>query len=359
MGEKSRRLCALLEKREAEAALLGRRDSFAWFTGGASNHVMQASDLGAASLLVSRDRRWVICDSIEAPRIMGEELEGRDFELASFPWYAGSVAEAAGKLVAGKIISDTGVGGTENALEDLARLRWELTPAEIERYARVGEIVSAALAQAAHRVRRGMSEHEIAGLISLPLIEQGVQPTVLLVAVDGRIDRYRHPIPTTARLEKRAMLVACGRKWGLIVSATRMVNIGPVSGEIRRRHDAVVRVDEAYITNTVPGRSAAEVFAAGVRIYEETGFPDEWKLHHQGGPTGYVGRDFRASASTTQPVLEHQAFAWNPSITGTKSEDTMIATAQGPLMVSRPVNYPTLTLGGSGRELIKTDILVL
>ena len=42
----------------------------------------------------------------------------------------------------------------------------------------------------------------------------------IMIATDDRVFRYRHPIPTDRRLEKHAMLVVCGRKWGLIVSAT-------------------------------------------------------------------------------------------------------------------------------------------
>jgi len=356
--EKERRLRGLLEGRGAEAVLLARRDNFSWFTGGASNHVGQATELGVASLLVSRDRKWVICDNIEAGRILDEEVGEQGYELASFPWYGGSAAEQVSKLVAGRVISDLGAGEA-NAADEIARLRWSLTPGEVARYRVVGELVSRALSQAAHALRPGMSEHQIASLICTPLIAEGVQPTVVLVAVDGRIDRYRHPIPTDARLEQRAMLVVCGRKWGLIVSATRMVSMGLPSAELRRKHQAVVRVDEAFIGNSVPGRPVGEVFQAALAVYAAAGCGEEWQLHHQGGPTGYAGREYRANANTPHPVLENQAFAWNPSITGTKSEDTIIATGAGPVAVSWPYDYPTIVLTSTGREVTRADILVL
>ena len=45
-------------------------------------------------------------------------------------------------------------------------------------------------------------------------------------------------------------------------------------------------------------------------------------------------------------IPENQAFCWNPSITGTKSEDTVISTADGPLFVSRPYLFPRVEPSG-------------
>lgn len=56
-------------------------------------------------------------------------------------------------------------------------------------------------------------------------------------------------------------------------------------------------------------------------------------------------------------IQEHQAFTWNPSITGTKSEDTILATAGGPEMITRPVCYPTLSMEGSGVRFTRPAIL--
>ena len=56
---------------------------------------------------------------------------------------------------------------------------------------------------------------------------------------------------------------------------------------------------------------------------------------HQGGPCGYQGRDYLGSPTAPGVVLENQPFAWNPSITGTKSEDTILATVAGPEIITR------------------------
>jgi antitoxin VapB len=59
-----------------------------------------------------------------------------------------------------------------------------------------------------------MSEVQISGLIAAQALDQGITPIMLLVGVDERIYRYRHPIPTQKQLERYAMLAICGRRWG-------------------------------------------------------------------------------------------------------------------------------------------------
>lgn len=59
--------------------------------------------------------------------------------------------------------------------------------------------------------------------------------------------------------------------------------------------------------------------------YAEAGFPDEWHLHHQGGPAGYEPREYVATPRSTDVVLVGQVYAWNPSITGTKVDGQEIA----------------------------------
>jgi Xaa-Pro aminopeptidase len=154
------------------------------------------------------------------------------------------------------------------------------------------------------------------------------------------------------------MLVLCARRYGLVVSLTRMVSFTPVSAELRRKHDAVCRVDASLILNSKPGVSYGEVLRRGILEYERAGFPEEWKLHHQGGPTGYVGRTVKVSPTTTLPVQASQAAAWNPSITGTKSEDTILIREKGFELLTQPRDWPLLKVSLDGGQVERCDILV-
>jgi Xaa-Pro aminopeptidase len=84
---------------------------------------------------------------------------------------------------------------------------------------------------------------------------------------------------------------------------------------------------------------------------------EEWKCHHQGGSIGYTGRDYRCHFQTPDIVQENQAFTWNPSLTGTKSEDTILAAARGMEMITRPILYPTLSVKAGGIAFVRPDIL--
>ena len=154
------------------------------------------------------------------------------------------------------------------------------------------------------------------------------------------------------------MLVVGARKWGLDISATRLVHFGKLPAELADKHRAVCQVDATFISATRPGAAVQDIFAKGVAAYEASGYPDEWKLHHQGGATGYAPRDYKGTMECPETVLENQAFAWNPSITGTKSEDTIIAMADQTEVLSTDEQWPILEVEYAGDKLARPDILV-
>ncbi len=78
------------------------------------------------------------------------------------------------------------------------------------------------------------------------------------------------------------------------------------------------------------------------------------------GPVGARDRGVghhRATSQTPDVVQENQAFTWNPSLTGTKSEDTILAAGGGIEMITRPVSYPTISVEAGGIAFARPDIL--
>jgi len=100
--------------------------------------------------------------------------------------------------------------------------------------------------------------------------------------------------------------------------------VGKIAEELTDKFRAVAKIDASFITNTRPAKKVADIFLEGIRTYGEVGYPGEWKLHRQGGATGYEARDYIATSKINEVVQPNQAFAWNLSIKGVKSEDTII-----------------------------------
>lgn len=365
LAVKHDRVRSYLDQHNLQAVLLSGRHNFAWTTGGGQNYVNQAGELGVASLLVTRDDICCFCPNIEADRFANEEVGPLGIEVVAYPWW--QPAEL-GSLLAERV--DPAGVATDAALPhlpagvralpgDFGRIRWQLTEPEMQRYRRLGEEVGKQLEAVARTCRPGITEHELAGELAGNLNRLGVRTPVVLVANDDRITSYRHPIPTDKRLERCAMLVICGERWGLICSATRLVHLGPPPQELASKHQAVCRVDARMMAATRAGSTLGEVFAEAQAAYADTGWPDEWQLHHQGGPTGYLSREAKATPSSTAEVLENQAFAWNPSITGTKSEDTLLVTAGGSQIITATGDWPTVRMELDDGTYPRADILVL
>ena len=357
--EKERRIRAFLRAKELRALLLKRQANFSWLTGGGLNLVGITTEVGAASLLITETGKYLITNNIESPRMAVEEkLEEQGYEIRSFPWYEERETSAVAEIVG------TGVLGCDvpfpNAValtEEIARLRYSLTADERVRYRWLGERVSAALEGTVAATRRGEKESEVVGRLCNELWKDRIDPITLMSAADERISLFRHSIPTEKKVERILMVSVNARKGGLIVSLTRFVHFGKIPPELRERYAANVWIDCMFMAATRPGVPAAEVLRKGIEAYRAKGYPEEWKLHHQGGSIGYTGRDYRCHFQTPDIVQENQAFTWNPSLTGTKSEDTILAAARGVEMITRPILYPTLSVEAGGIAFVRPDIL--
>jgi Xaa-Pro aminopeptidase len=348
---------ALLAERQLDALLLQRVSSFAWATCGAASYVNTASTTGEASLLITPTDRHLITNNIEATRLEGESrLADEGWQFQVIPWYetADAVARLAGGLRLG---ADGPVPGAVDLSPEVARLRANLTREEGERFRMLGSLCAEAIDHAVREVRPGQTEYKIAGLLARAAERRGVQAIVNLIATDQRVFAFRHPLPTGKRLEHYAMLVLCGRRWGLVCSVTRLVHFGRLPGELRRKAEAVAQVDATFLAATRPGQTLGQAFQRAKAAYAETGFPDEWRWHHQGGPAGYEPREYVATPESEDLIQTGQAYAWNPSIAGTKSEDTVLLGAGGLEVLTAIDGWPVLHTTADGVEYARPAIL--
>lgn len=338
MNEKESRLLSLCKARGAEGVILRRRSNIAWLTDGADFHIDLSTRLGFGTVVWTPSKKTLYADNIEIGRFRDEELKG-EWEYVERPWVEDE------KLPPGKFLTDW-------PNDEIAECRYSLTEDEIERVRALGREAAETLCLAMKQIRRGSTEHGLAGYIAGGLRTKGIFSPVVLVASDERIQKYRHPIPTSKKIEKVVMAAICAERGGLVVSATRLVHFGPLPADLQRRHDAVCRVDAAYHAATRPGTRWCDALEAGLKVYRERGFGDEWTKHHQGGPMGYELREFKATPTETRTVQPNQLVGWNPTITGTKSEDTILSTGE---IVTPSPDWPMVDLGWG---VLRHDILV-
>jgi Xaa-Pro aminopeptidase len=340
-----------------DALILQKVSSFAWATCGAASYINTATADGTGSLLITPQGRYLITTNIEAPRFADEErLVEQGWELRPYPWHetSGTISELSRGF---RLAADGFFPGAQDLSGPLSRLRSVLLPEEQERFRKLGNLCAEAMNEAILQVRPGMTENEIAALLANAAQKRGVQAIVNLIATDERIYAYRHPLPTGKKMDRYAMLVLCGRRWGLVCSITRLVHFGTLPDDLKRKQAAVAQVDAAFLTATRPGKSLAGIFAQAMATYAETGFGDEWRLHHQGGPAGYEPREYVGTPTSTDFVSAGQAYAWNPSITGVKSEDTILIGETQNDVLTEIAGWPGITVSVSGSQVSRPAIL--
>jgi antitoxin VapB len=346
--EKRARINALLEAKGLDAVVLKKGANVAWIIGGRA-HIPTTLELSCMDVVIYRDRIVVVTNKIEAPRLKEEELSG-DEELIIVNWFEARE----GQLPKGERI---GVDGAENdrvnLQTEIESLRRSLNDYEINRLKEIGADAAAALGEAMLDIDPEMTEVEVAGEIAEELWERNLEPVVLLVAGESRIKKFRHPLPTSSEIGSTAMGVICARRKGLIASVTRIVHFGEIPTEMNETYQRLLNVEAAFLDGTKVGATLAEAFKAGEVAYSKEGFArDEWTKHHQGGPTGYLPRDFTAHEKTPQLIGLNNAIAWNPSAEGLKVEDTVITTTSGLEIITADPHWPTQETAGRKRPAI-------
>jgi Xaa-Pro aminopeptidase len=355
VARKLESVARFLHEQSLDRVLLQRRGPVGWLLAGVDTHVRMDTEEGVALVSVDRAGKAVLfTDVIEAPRLADEELRGLPIEVVSVAWTEQRLDKAlehARQGGAEALAAESPLPGVPGlgaaAAEAFRSLRYELGAEELLRYRRLCHDCAIDLEAVAGNLEKDMTEHEVAADLMLHVVQRGYRPTVVLVAFDERIERFRHPVPTHAKLRGRAMVVLCAEHGGQVMAATRLAGFTPPRGELAKRTSAVLAVDAAANAATRPGAAVRDVFARLVAEYREQGYPDEWLRHHQGGSIGYAGREYKGTPDSTRVVRTNQAFAWNPSIAGTKCEDTLLAGPERNEFLTATGNWPTVdTIAG-------------
>jgi Xaa-Pro aminopeptidase len=367
VDEKTERLICLAHEAGVAGIVITTQPNFAWLTGGRSNRIDGSREEGSGSLLVTAaGERYAIANNIEMPRLQDEALAGLGFQPVDYPWTSDHTIPNAPIHYARQILGQSASIGCDARMDNatsceaaIASARAPLTMPEVDRYRRLGRDIGDAVGNMCRALAPGLSERDVALRNEAAAQSVGARAIVSLVAADDRIARYRHPVPTEMRWQRSLLIVLCAERDGLVVALTRIVSSGPLAPALIERTQATAQVFEQLLEATRPDVTGADLFAVATRAYEHVGHAGEERLHHQGGAIGYRSRDWIAHAGSTDVVRSPQAYAWNPSITGTKVEDTALVTADGVELLTSTPGWPAIPIRVGGRSLAAAGILSL
>lgn len=338
----------LMKAKGLDAFVLRRNPNLAWAIAGRA-HVPTTIDMACFDLIITHDSATAVTNVVEAPRLIAEELpnevtvqtikwsEGRD-PLLPNGFKVGSDQPGADRI-------DLGV--------EVEMIRASLIESDLARFKEICVDAAVALGNAMKQVESTDREIDIAGLIAHSLWQADLEIAFLGVAGEERVHKFRHPLPTAAVVGNRVSASICAKRNGLIASVTRIVTFGSVTDQMVSDYTSIFKVEAALLDATVVGKPFSDPINAAIAAYPLNGFDgDEWTKHHQGGPTGFLPRDWPANQSSTRLIAPNQPIAWNPTGKGWKAEDTLVATDSGVKLLSNDPDWPSFEVNGRTRAFL-------
>jgi len=352
----------LLAAEGVPCLLVTQATVFFWLTGGRT-YVPLIDETGPSKLFVDQDKAVVVTTAIEEHKMRTQECPGFEVRAAAWAGLPGSQDVIIEELAAGRPVEkDTG-----RLADQLTDAMADMSERDMVAYRALGRDYGDALEEAARNLQVGDSEYKVAGITAQAFNSRGIDLVMIGVAHDERIALDRHPLPRLTgdtALRKVCLIATCGRRRGLIVSASRLVSFGLVPSELRTIHNVCMEVDAEINLATKPGATADTLYQLLLKAYTDRGYPEQMLQHHQGGEIGYKCRHWIAQPGGQQIVKSGRVYAWNPTIAGrsigTKSEDTIYVPEDGGIEVlTESPTWPMVNVTLSdGRTMMRPDILV-
>jgi antitoxin VapB len=331
-----------------DAFVLRRNPNLAWAIAGRA-HVPTTIDMACFDLIITHDSATAITNVVEAPRLIAEELPS-EVSVKTIQWSEGRdpllpTGSKVGSDQPGADRIDLGI--------EVEMMRASLIESDLARFQNICIDTAVALGNAMKQAESTDREIDVAGLITHSLWQADLEIAFLGVAGQERVHRFRHPLPTDSVVGNRVSASICAKRKGLIASVTRIVTFGEVTDQMIADYTSIFKVEAALLDATIVGNSFSDPINAAIAAYPANGFDaDEWTKHHQGGPTGFLPRDWPANQTSARLIQSNQPIAWNPTGKGWKAEDTIVATNSGVKLLSIDPEWPAFEVKGRSRAFI-------
>lgn len=357
VDRKQERIAGFLARKKYDGILLRRPCNFAWFTSGAECP-MRAATEPAAALFVTPEARVVVADNVDSSQLFDRHLGGLAFQLKQRPWHEGLTGLLDDLCRGRNVACDLPQAGATDEATEVAALRIPLTAIECERLRKLGAIAAHAVEATARHVQPGETEAEIAAQVSNRLIRHEVQPLALRAVADGRGMAYRHWRFGDNALRNWCFISATVSRWGLCCAVTRSVVFGSPPQDMLVAFQQAGMLAATGMFFSQPGWPLSTVWQKVRRIYEKQGIGEEWQSADQADVVGYRASEVPVLPTSSFTLLPRMAMHWHPSVGPAHVGDTMLVTEEGPELVTRPTDWPLITVTVKGRAMLLPDVLV-
>ena len=300
-------------------------------------------DAACFDLIITQDSATAITNVVEAPRLIAEELPS-EITVKTVKWSEGRDPQLP---TGAKVGSDQPGADRVDLGIEVEMIRGSLIESDLARFKEICVDAAVALGNAMKQVESSDREIDVAGLITHSLWQADLEVAFLGVAGQERVHKFRHPLPTDSVVGNRVSASICAKRKGLIASVTRIVTCGEVTDSMINEYTSIFKVEAALLDATIVGKAFSDPINAAIAAYPANGFDaDEWTKHHQGGPTGFLPRDWPANQGSARLIANNQPIAWNPTGKGWKAEDTIVATDSGVKILTNDPEWPVRELSG-------------
>jgi Xaa-Pro dipeptidase len=219
----------------------------------------------------------------------------------------------------------------------LAALRTVKEPAEIAAMEKAIAISEQALQRILNRIRPGLTEKQVAAMLTQELLVSGADSIAFgPIVCSGPNSASPHATPTNRPLQRGDLIVI---DWGVYVDdypsdLTRTFVLGEIDPQLRRVYETVRLANEAARRAVRPGITGQQIDRIARDVIEDAGY-GEYFIHRTGHGLGLeVHEPPDMSPVNAEPLAAGNVFTIEPGIYlpglgGVRIEDNIVVTANG------------------------------
>jgi len=225
----------------------------------------------------------------------------------------------------------------------IADMRKHKDAGEIAAMKKAVEIAEGGLEATLQKIKVGMSEKEIAGILVQELYALGSDPELPFAPIVAAAANSANPHSTVSDYrikEGDLLLIDWGASYnGYLSDLTRTFAVGEISEEFKRIYEVVKLANQAGREAAAIGAPCAAVDEAARDAIDDNGY-GQYFTHRTGHGLGMEGHEEPyMRGDNTLPLAEGMSFTVEPGIYldgrgGVRIEDNVVMTADGPLTLS-------------------------